>query len=347
MRVRDLPKAQSAGTINTSGEYEMKNKKIHSSLILIGIAIVSTVLLVNFACKGKETYVIGFVNPNPEEKEGAQGFLANMPKHGYVEGKNVTYIKCETQDKKIIDAAIKDMVEKKVDLIFAMTTPAAQMAKKHTEGTNIPVVFVLYDAVSSDVAKSLIEPGGNLTGVQLRGSTEKSLEWLLAIVPRAKHIFVPVTFDTEGAKQSLEALKQAAAKLNLKLTISEIATVEELQASLSSMPKDTDVIFMLHTWLVGSNLDAVIDEAIKRKIPVISAGHVSYDDGVVISYGPIDDLSGAQAARLADKILRGTSTRDLPVETADFHLGINLKTAKAIGLEIPNDVLEQAAFVIR
>jgi ABC-type uncharacterized transport system substrate-binding protein len=66
-----------------------------------------------------------------------------------------------------------------------------------------------------------------------------------------------------------------------------------------------------------------------------------------MSYGPLDDLSGAQAARLADKILSGTSTRDLPVETAGFHLGINLKTAKAIGLEIPSDVLEQAAFVIR
>jgi putative ABC transport system substrate-binding protein len=113
------------------------------------------------------------------------------------------------------------------------------------------------------------------------------------------------------------------------------------------MPKDTDVIFMLHTWLVGSHLDAVIDEAIKRKIPVVSAGHVSYDDGVVISYGPLDDFSGAQAVRLAHNILSGTPARDLPVETAEFYLGINLKTAKAIGLEIPNDVLQQADFIIR
>jgi len=324
----------------------MNNNKIHSSLILIGIAIVTAVLLVNFACKGK-TYVIGFVDPNPGEKEGAQGFLNNMPKHGYVGGKNVTYIKCETQDKKIIDAAIKDMVKKKVDLIFAMTTPAAQMAKKHTEGTNIPVVFIAYDPVASGAAKSLIEPGGNLTGVQLRGSTEKSLEWLLAIAPHTKHIFVPITFDTDAAKQSLEDLKQAAAKLNLKLTISEVSTVKELNASLATMPKDIDAIFILHTWLVGSHLDAILDKAIERKIPVVSAGHVSYYDGVVMSYGPLDDFSGAQAARLADNILRGTSPRDLPVKTADFHLGINLKTAKAIGLEIPNDVLHQAAFIVR
>ncbi|MDH4230804.1 MAG: ABC transporter substrate-binding protein [Nitrospirota bacterium] len=323
----------------------MKKNKMHSSLISTGIAVLMTVLLIS-ACKGK-TYVIGFVNPNPGEKEGAQGFLNNMPKQGYVEGKNVTYIKCETQDKKIIDAAIKDMVNRKVDLIFTMTTPAARMAKKHTEGTNIPVVFVMYDAVTSEVAKSLIEPGGNLTGIQLRGSTEKSLEWLSAVVPHAKNIFVPIAFDTGAAKLSLEDLRQAAAKLNINLTISEVSTVEELHASLSSMPENTDAIFILHSWLVGSHLDSVINEAIKRKIPVISAGHVDYSEGVVMSYGPIDDFSGAQAVRLADHILRGTPPRDLPVETASFYLGINLKTAKAMGLEIPNDVLQQADFIIR
>jgi putative tryptophan/tyrosine transport system substrate-binding protein len=324
----------------------MKKNKKQSSLILIGIALLSTVLLVNFACKGK-TYVIGFVNPNPGEKEGAQGFLNNMPKYGYVEGKNVTYIKCETQDKKIIDAAIKDMVKKKVDLIFAMTTPATQMAKKYTEGTNIPVVFVLYDAVTTGAAKSLIEPGGNLTGVQLRGSTEKSLGWLLAIAPHTKHIYVPIAFDTGAAKQSLGDLKQAAAKLDLKLTVSEVATVEALNASLSLMPKDIDAVFILHTWLVGSHLDEIIEKAIERKIPVISAGHVDYKDGLVMSYGPIDDFSGAQAARLADNILRGTHPRDLPTETARFFLGFNLKTAKAAGLEIPKDILQQADFISR
>ncbi|MDH4230805.1 MAG: ABC transporter substrate-binding protein, partial [Nitrospirota bacterium] len=298
------------------------------------------------ACQGK-TYVIGFVNPNPGEKEGAQGFLKNMPKHGYIEGKNVTYIRCETQDIEIIDAAVKDMVNKKVDLIFTMTTPAAKIAKERTAGTNIPVVFVGYDPVASGVARSLVSPGGNLTGIQLSGSTEKLFEWLLATAPHTKNIFVPITFDTDAAKYSLEALKQAAAKLNLNLTISEVSTVEELHASLSSMPENTDAIFILHSWLVGSHLNAVIDKAIERKIPAVSAGHVSYYDGVVMSYGPIDDSAGAQAARLADKILRGTSTRDLPVETAGFFLGINLKTAKAIGLEIPNDVLQQAAFIIR
>jgi len=206
----------------------------------------------------------------------------------------------------------------------------------------------MYDPVRSGVVKSLTEPGGNITGVQLRGSTQKSLEFLLAILPKAKHILVPVKFDTGGAPQSLEELKQNAVKFGLKLTVSEVNTVEDLRASMSSIPKDADALFMVHSWLVGSNMDIILENAIKQKVPVFSAGHVDYKNGVVLSYAPTDDRAGMQAARLADSILnRDTLPADLPVETADFLLGINLKTAQAMGLEIPNDILQQADFIVR
>ena len=311
-------------------------------ILLLSIMAVS-------GCKksGGKTYVIGYINPNPEEEEGAQGFLRNMPKFGFIEGANVTYIKCESKDKKNIEDALKDMVAKRVDLIFTMTTPAAKIAKQITEGTNIPVVFVMYNAVGSGLIKSLINPGGNLTGVQLRGSTPKTLEWLLAISPETKHVLVPVCFDTGAAHQSLEDLKQSAAKFNLKVTVSEVDTVEGLKAAMLSMPEDIDAVFVLHSWLVGSNLNVIIDNAIKRKIPVFSAGHVDARNGVVISYAPTDDRAGSQAARLANSILHGNLPGDLPVETSDFFLGINLKTARLAGVKIPNDILQQADFIVR
>jgi putative ABC transport system substrate-binding protein len=240
------------------------------------------------------------------------------------------------------------MAAKRVDLIFTMTTPAAQMAKQATEGTNIPVVHICYDPVRSGIVKSLTNPGGNITGVQLSGSTQKSLEFLRAIAPHAKHIFVPVKFDTRAALQGLEDLKQEALKFSLNITVAEVPTVDGLRASMSSMPRDIDAVFMLHSWLVGSNIDIVLDNAVKQKVPVISAGHVDYKNGVVLSYSPTDDRKGFQAARLADSILhKGTLPADLPVETADFLLGINLKTAQSMGLEIPNDILQQADFIVR
>lgn len=310
--------------------------------------LLSASLLVLFpGCKKEKVFTIGFVNPNPGEKEGARGFLSNLPKFGYIEGKNLNYIKCEGKDEKDIEAALKDMVAKRVDLIFTITTPATRMAKKITEGTNIPVVFVSYDAVESGLVKSLINPGGNLTGVQLRGSVPKAVEWLLTVAPGTKHIFVPVKFDTGAARMSLEDLKKNAAKSGLKLLVSEIATIEELHASLSSMPKDIDAVFIIHSILIDSNIEAIIDTATKRKIPLVSSGHEHYKKGAVISYGDVDDRTGLQAARLANSILRGSSPADLPVEIANFSLGINLKTAREAGIEIPDDILQQADFIIR
>ncbi len=314
------------------------------------IIISLTLLLLSYSCQRQteKTYVIGYINPNPEEEEGAQGFLHNMPKFGFIEGKNTTYMKFESRDLKNMEAALREMSSKPVDLIFAMTTPAVKLTEKATRGTNIPVIFIQYDAVKSGVVRSLTRPGGNITGIELRGSTQKSLEFLLAIVPGTKHLFVPVKFDTGGAYHSLEDLKKEASRFGLDLTVAEVARIEDLRSAMSSMPEDTNAIFLLHSWLVGSNVDIVIDNAIKRRIPVISAGHVDFNNGLVLSYAPMDDRTGLQAARMANSILNNDiHPADLPVETADFFLGINLKTARSIGIKIPNEILEQADFIIR
>jgi putative ABC transport system substrate-binding protein len=322
------------------------SKKIIPAFIA-GIATV-IILSLYLVLTSKKTYTIGYINPNPTEFEGAQGFLRNLPKYGYIEGRNTTLIKVETKDKAEIEKAIRDMVAKNIDLIFTMTTPAAKMAKEITLGTDIPIVFILYDAISSGVAESLLTHKGNLTGVQLRGSTPKSLEKLLAIAPGTKHILTPVCFDTGAAKKSLEDLKRAAHKLGLQLSVAEVNTVAELHTAMHSMPEDIDAIFILHTWLVGTNLEPIIAESIKRKIPLLSAGHVHYDNGLLISYGPRDEETGAQAARLADNILKhGIPPANLPVETSDFFLGINLKTAEAAEIEVPYNLLQQADFIIR
>ncbi|MBI5576734.1 MAG: ABC transporter substrate-binding protein [Deltaproteobacteria bacterium] len=323
-------------------------KSVLPPLLLIVVNLLFVLTIVS-SCKpqAKNGYLIGYINPNPEETEGAQGFLRNMPAFGYIEGKNVTYIKFEKRDHKEIEAAAKDMVAKKADLIFTMTTPAAKLAKKAVEGTKIPIVFVMYDAIESGVVESMVKHGGNITGVQLTGSTRKALDWLLAISPRARNIFVPVCFDTGAARHSLEDLKKAAAHAGLKVTVSEVDTLEKLRKSLSAMPADAGAVFILHSWLIGSNMETILDSAKKRNIPVISAGHVNFDGGVVFSYGPLDDRTGMQAARLAHGILKGASPRDLPVETSDFYLGINLKSANALGVKIPDDVLQQADYIIR
>lgn len=330
---------------SVSKRYNLVVPLFSAITVLLLLAVLTTIV----CCKdkGQKTYTIGFINPNPGEKEGAQGFLRHMQKLGYIEGKNARYIKCENNDRHQMEESLNNMLAQKVDLILAMTTPAVKMAAQYTQETTIPVVAILYNAIGTGVVESLTKPGGNLTGLQLRGSTPKALEWLLAIAPDAKHLFVPVCFDTGAAKQSLNELEQGAAKTGFKLTVAEVKTVDELRTAMASIPKDIDAVFLLHSWLVGSNINIVLDHARKRKIPTLSAGHVNYDDGLLMSYGPLDDRIGSQAARLAHSILHGTPPASLPMETSGFALGINLQTAKDIGLVIPNDILQQADHISR
>ena len=321
----------------------------NTTLLFLGAAALFIVALSFYSSfTAPEGYVIGYVNPNPTEFEGAQGFLRNLPSYGFEEGVNTRIIRSETRDKAQIEKDIRDMVAREVDLIFTMTTPATKIAKKVTEGTGIPVVFILYDAVRSGVVENLLKHTGNLTGVQLGGSTPKALERLLQINPETRHVLTPVCFDTGAARRCLEDLRTATGQLDMQLSVAEVNSPEELHEALQAMPEDIDALFILHTWLVGNNLDPVIAEATRRGIPLLSAGHVHFDNGLLFSYGPRDEETGAQVARLAHSILaQDNLPANLPVETSDFFLGINLKTAAEAGIEVPYSLLQQADFILR
>ena len=155
----------------------------------------------------KKNYLIGIVNPNQGSREMNRGFKEGLAQNGYIEGENTTFITSTSSFE--LDQAIQDMIARNVDLIFAVTTPAAQKAKEATQGKNIPVVFAIQDPVASGLVKSLANPEGNLTGIQIRGSVPKALEWMLNVSPGIKNIFVPIKFDTKAARQSLEDLRAA------------------------------------------------------------------------------------------------------------------------------------------
>ncbi len=324
-----------------------KNGKNKFVLFLKSIAVLLIVLVVSFACQPKKEkiYLIGIVNPNPGAKAITNGFIDSMKTFGYIEGENVIYIRSE--NKNTIGNDIKNMVKKPVDLILTVTTPATRKAKKATEGTDIPVVFVMHDPIASGVVQSLADPGGNLTGVQLRGSTPKTLEWLLTAVPDTKHLFVPLAFDTKAARQSLKDLQEVSAKLGVRLTVSEVNTVKEMRETLSSVPESVDAFFVLHSILIVSNLDVLMSAAEGLKIPLVSSGHEHYKKGVAISYGHQNTQVGRQVSRLADKLIKGLPAGNLPVETADYLLGVNLRTAEKIGLDFSDAFLKQADNIIR
>ena len=315
---------------------------------LLGVsAVLAAFVLTVWGGSQPDTFAIGIVNITPAGQPLLDGFKAGMVEQGYVDGDNVTYIYEGPVSIEGLDDAIQNLVEANIDLILAITTPAALQAKQATEGADIPVVFVpSYDPVKSGLVESLINPGGNLTGVRGGGLIPKQMELFLDVAHETKRLFSLYNPDDVGAIQSLADLEEVAAKFDLELVVSEARTAQEVGQALDTIPEDVDAYFHLPSGLLLTHFTRIAQTSIEHKLPLTSVGSGTQEGGLM-SYGPDDFQMGEQASRLAAKVLNGTDPADLPVETADFFLGINLRTADAIGIDIPDHILEQADDIVR
>ena len=316
--------------------------------ILIVMAVLSLALL-NSSCEKppeQKSYTVGILNPNPGTWDICRSFMEELQKTSQASGNKVHFVESKCESPCDIDTALKTLLEKNPDIIFTVTTPATKKAKKITTGKDIPVIFAMYDPVGSGVIQSLFQPGGNYTGIQIRGSAPKGLEWLLTLAPEIKHIYVPIKFDTKAAKQSLVDLRNVAESLGIKITATELNTQEELDEALASIPEDVDALFLLHSILTSANAKKIADEAINRKLPTAASSGLS-SQGVLISFGINHLRVGKQAARQAHMVLQGEPAGHLPSEIADFSLDLNLQTAAKIGLTITDDIVVQADNLVR
>lgn len=322
-------------------------KKNPYSLRVFCLGIVLSVFLpFSLSCSlpEQEGFVVGVVNPNKGNKDITSGFIKGLETSGYEEGKNLTIIRHESLDG--IEAAVAEMVAKEADLIFSVTTPATKVVMKTTAANKIPVVFAMFDPVNSGIVDNFARPQGNLTGIQIRGSTPKALEWLLKLAPAAKKIYVPVKYDTMAARQDLADLRRATDRLGIELLVAESNSKEELSASLEKIPADVDAVFLPHSIFISSNAEMITAAVVNNRLPIGSGANL-YIRGATITYALDWQRTGIQASRLGRMILQGREIRDLPCEIARFFMGINLKSARDSGIEVPNDILIQADFVIR
>ena len=302
------------------------------------------------ACGGTgdkaENVTIGVVNITPTIDALYEGFKAGMAELGYVEGENVTYLyEGATGNLEGLQPAVQRLLEADVDLIFAITTPAALTAKQMAEGTDTPVLFAAVAfPVESGLVESLINPRVNLTGINSGGFVPKQMEWLLAIAPDTKRLFVP--YNPEDSAAVLAELEAIAAPRGIELITVEVTTADDLFSALDAVPEDVDAIFVLASGFLTAHLSKFVESAIEHKLPLTSVGEGA-KAGALMSYGHNYVPVGKQASRLAVKILQGTAPADLPVEAAEFFLSVNLVTADSISLDVSDDVLEQADVIVR
>lgn len=318
---------------------------------LMGVSVLLTLAL--FACQtAPRTFRIGVLNPDLAIEGVFDGFKTGMADLQYVEGETVEYLYAGAVGRDNLPAEAARLIESKVDLILAVTSNSATTLLE--TGTTIPVVFwVINDPVEAGYVASMDKPGGNMTGVTIgvegTASEGRRLELLKQLAPDVQRVFVPYNPDDPIVqRQGLGTVQAAAESLGIELLLQEVRTEDEAAASAQSVPEDADAIFLVFAdRAVMSAQGAFIETALQRRIPMTVLTSGSVRSGALMSFGTEFTRIGAQAARLADKILKGAKVSEMPVEIPEFFFSINVATAEAIGLEIPESILRQADLVVR
>ncbi len=318
-------------------------------LVLLGGAMIASRPL---RAQQKPMPVIGFLGSG--SPEGYAPFVAafrqGLSESGYVEGRNVAieYRFAEGGYDRL-PALAADLVGRKVYLIATESVPAARAAKNAT--TTIPIVFeVGFDPVEFGLVAGLARPGGNLTGVGFLAVElmAKRLELLSELVPQARAIDLLVNPNNENAERVARDVQDAARAEGVRLTIRKAATEGEIDAAFATLTQSpAGALLVAPDSFFVSQRGQLVALASRHAVPAIYPVREYVAAGGLISYGTsltsVFRLLGVYAGR----ILKGAKPADLPVQQPTrFELIVNLKTAKALGLSVPQSILVRADEVI-
>jgi putative tryptophan/tyrosine transport system substrate-binding protein len=278
-----------------------------------------------------------------------EALRAGLRDLGYVEGKNIV-IEFRWADRvDQLPALAAELVRMKVDVIFASSSTLVEPARQATQ--TIPIVFANHaDPVGIGHVASLARPGGNITGLSmlLTDLVAKELEILSEALPQAKRIGVLWNPTTPSHTPAVRAVEDAAKKLGVRLILVPVRVARDFDAAFGTMVQEGAAGFLVvPSPLSTSYRTELVELALKNRLPAMY-GHKDYvEAGGLMSYGAdIVDLN-RRAAAYIDKILKGATPGDLPVEQASkYQLVFNLKTAKALSFQIPPMLLARADEVI-
>ena len=298
-----------------------------------------------------KVFRIGYLGPSPGAAPGLlDAFRDGLRERGYVEGRNLAIEYRYTDGTgKGYAAEASDLVARQVDVIAASVANVAVYAHKATQ--TIPIVMMNGDdPVENGLAASLAHPGGNVTGV-VRLSSEllpKNLEFLSKIVPREKRITLLVDPGSPVTNIALPHARRAAKTLGLELSIVEASNVAEIDALFAVLKKQRPgALIVMGSGTFYVHRAQLADLALKLRLPSMFAFSEQVQAGGLAAYSASSIENYRRAAVFVDKILKGAKPADLPVEQpTKFELVVNMKTAKALGIKIPNSILEMATKVI-
>lgn len=280
-----------------------------------------------------------------------EAFRQGLLDLGYIEGQNmIIEYRHEGGGFERLPELAAELVGQKPDVLVAVTTNAAQAAKKAT--TTIPIVFMgVTDPVTAGLVESLARPGGNATGITNMAAilTGKRLELLKETLPTVSRVAVLWDPQSPGSVPQWQESQLPARELGLQLYSMEVSSVDNYEAAFKeAVEARNTALWVTLNPLANSNQTKIADLAINHGLPSICARADYSENGCMMAYGPGYGIEGRDGARYVDKILKGTKPADIPVEQPmKFEMVINLQTANKLGLTIPPSVLFQADKIIK
>ena len=296
---------------------------------------------------------LGFVHPQSPSTatRGVTEFWDRLRELGWVENQNLI-IETRWADGRVnrLPALMDEVIQRRVDVIVTWSTPAAVAAKKAT--STIPIVdSAMADPIRSGLVESLARPGGNLTGLSRtedEGLAGKWLQLLQEVVPQLSSVAVIEDPNYPTTRNLVRGLGAVAPKLALKLHFIDVRKQGALGSAFVHAARKAQGVLVLPGVLLSEHRREVTSLAAKHGLPTIYHMRDYVDAGGLMAYGPDFGAQWRRAADYVDKILKGAKPSELPIEQpTQYLLVVNLRTAKALGLTIPESILLRADEVIR
>jgi len=317
---------------------------------LIGLAVVLAVSLTfaPLAAEGQQTGTVRTIGLLGSRPEAFPPFEEGLRELGWVESNTVRIERRVNPDYRELPRLATELVRVPVDVIFAANAPSVRAAMKATR--TIPIVIVSGDPVSAGFVASLARPGANVTGLAIMHPelSGKRLEVLTQALPGARRVAVLANPANPSTPAMLRETEARASALGIQLLRIEASASNQLADALAEAKRGrADALAVLGDPMFTANRRRLIEAAAQHRLPAIWEWREFVEAGGLMTYAPkLDDLH-QRAAIYVDRILKGSKPAELPVEQpTKFELVINLKTAKALGLTIPQTLLLRADQVI-
>ena len=295
--------------------------------------------------------IIGYLSPTSASTEGqwTAAFVRRLHELGWIEGSTVEieYRWVEGHAERL-SAFADELVRLKVSVIVTSATPPTIAAKRAT--SVIPIVFaVVGDPVGTGLVASLARPGGNVTGLSIQSvdAVSKRVELLRDVVPNLRRLAVLANESNPVVRREAEEVQAAAHALGVEVAPLDVRRADDIAPAFAALDGRADALYVAGDPLFFNNMPAISALALKARLPDMHSFREDVVAGGLLSYGANFPDLFRRAAELVDKILRGAKPADIPVEQpTKFDLVINLKTAKALGLTVPHNLLVLADEVI-